>query len=158
MDDAIDLDSKKRLETFLDGWIKKFVNEELRDLVNLKNKETKNSKVRALCFQLFENNGVLKREKLNKFIKDLLPEDKTQLRKLGIKIGRYHIYLHKMLKPSAVGLRTKLWENFYGIAEHIKPPQSGLNFIVNNDKNISNFFLICGFENFGSFGITRLFL
>ena len=163
LDDAIDLDSKKKLEIFLDGWIKKFINKELRDLVNLKNKETKSSKVRALCFQLFENNGVLKREKLNKFIKDLLPEDKTQLRKLGIKIGRYHIYLHKMLKPSAVDLRTKLWKNFYGIAEHIKPPQSGLNFIVNNDKNISNFFLICGFENFGSFFVRidileRLFL
>ena len=31
---------------------------------------------------------------------------------MGIKIGRYHIYLPKMLKPKAVELRISLWKLF----------------------------------------------
>ena len=64
----MDLDSKQKLEKFLDEWIKKVIEEKLKDLVNLKNNKVKGAKVRALCFQLFENNGVLKREKINNFI------------------------------------------------------------------------------------------
>ena len=163
VDDAIDVDSKQKLEKFLDEWIKKVIEEKLKDLVNLKNNKAKSSKVRALCFQLFENNGVLKREKVNNFIKNFSTEDKAETRKLGIKIGRYHIYLPRMLKPAAVDLRIKLWKNFYNISNKIEPPKSGLNFLMDKNKNIKEFFLICGFENFGNFFVRidileRLFL
>jgi ATP-dependent RNA helicase SUPV3L1/SUV3 len=163
VDDAIDMDSKQKLEKFLDEWIKKVIEEKLKDLVNLKNNKVKSSKVRALCFQLFENNGVLKREKVNNFIKEFLTEDKAEARKLGIKIGRYHIYLPRMLKPAAVDLRIKLWQNFYNISNKIEPPKSGLNFVIDKNKNIKEFLLICGFENFGNFFVRidileRLFL
>ena len=163
VDDAIDIDSKQKLEKFLDEWIKEVIEEKLKDLVNLKNNKVKSAKVRALCFQLFENNGVLKREKVNNFIKNFSTEDKTETRKLGIKIGRYHIYLPRMLKPAAVDLRIKLWKNFYNISNKIEPPKSGLNFLMDKNKNIKEFLLICGFENFGNFFVRidileRLFL
>ena len=163
VDDAIDLESKQKLEKFLDEWIKKIIEEKLKDLVNLKNNEVKSSKVRALCFQLFENNGVLKREKVNNFIKEFSTEDKAETRKLGVKIGRYHIYLPRMLKPAAVDLRVTLWKNFYNISNKIELPKSGLNFIINKNKNVKKFLLICGFENFGDFFVRidileRLFL
>ena len=163
VDDAIDMDSKQKLEKFLDEWIKKVIEEKLKDLVNLKNNKVKSAKVRALCFQLFENNGVLKREKINNFIKEFTTEDKAETRKLGIKIGRYHIYLPRMLKPAAVDLRIKLWKNFYNISNKTEPPKSGLNFVIDKNKNIKEFLLICGFENFGNFFVRidileRLFL
>ena len=41
-----------------------------------------------MCYQLFENNGVLKRENVSGFIKTLSQEDRKILRKNGIKIGR----------------------------------------------------------------------
>jgi len=163
VDDAIDVDSKQKLEKFLDEWITKIIKEKLNNLVNLKNNKVKSAKVRALCFQLFENNGVLKREKVNNFIKNFLTEDKSETRKLGIKIGRYHIYLPRMLKPAAVDLRIKLWKNFYNISNKTEPPKSGLNFFMDKNKNIKEFLLICGFENFGNFFVRidileRLFL
>ena len=34
------------------------------------------------------------------------------LRNLGVKFGRYHIFLFKLFKPSAVSLRIALWKNF----------------------------------------------
>jgi len=163
VDDAIDIDSKQKLEKFLDEWIKEVIEEKLKDLVNLKNNKVKSAKVRALCFQLFENNGVLKREKVNNFIKEFSTEDKAEARKFGIKIGRYHIYLPRMLKPAAVDLRIKLWKNFYNISNKTEPPKSGLNFVIDKNKNIKEFLLICGFENFGNFFVRidileRLFL
>ena len=36
---------------------------------------------------------------------------------MGIKIGRYHIYLPKMLKPKAVEFRISLWKIFNNLSE-----------------------------------------
>ena len=37
---------------------------------------------------------------------------------MGIKIGRYHIYLPKMLKPKAVVLEYHLWKLFNKIIKY----------------------------------------
>ena len=69
---------------------------------------------------------------------------------MGIKIGKYHIYLPRMLKPKAVALRVGLWKLFYNMSTNIEIPKSGLNFIEN--KNLDKrFLLLCGFENFKNF-------
>ena len=110
VDEAIDEESKEKLKNNLKDKLNKLINTELSDLVKLKEGKFNNNYVRALCYQLFENNGVLKREVVNKTIKNISKEDRVDLRKAGIKIGRYHIFLPKMLKPSAVNLRIKLWK------------------------------------------------
>ena len=163
VDDAIDLDSKDKLKIFLENWINVYIKDELLDLLNLDNIEHKNGNIRALCFQLYENNGVLKRDAVYDMTKKLLKEDRTYLRKMGIKLGRYHLFLPKMLKPSAVTLRTNLWRNHFSNSEKIEPPKFGLNFFRNENKNLKKFFMICGFENFEYFYVRvdileRLFL
>jgi len=45
--------------------------------------------------------------------KALDQNDRKILRNIGVKFGRFHIYLHKLLKPEAVALRLILWKNFY---------------------------------------------
>ena len=69
---------------------------------------------------------------------------------MGIKIGRYHVYLPKMLKPKAVSLRVNLWRLFYDISSGNEVPKSGLNFLLKNNAD-KKFLLICGFENFNDF-------
>ena len=49
---------------------------------------------------------------------------------MGIKIGRYHIYLPKMLKPKAVEFRIGLWKIFHNLSDKNKIPKSGLNFLT----------------------------
>ena len=66
---------------------------------------------------------------------------------MGIKIGRYHIYLPKMLKPKAVVLRISLWKLFNKINNRSEIPKFGLNFIKDPKLNDS-FLLLCGFEKF----------
>ena len=49
---------------------------------------------------------------------------------MGVKIGRYHIYLPKMLKPKAVEFRISLWKIFHNLSDKNKIPKSGLNFLT----------------------------
>ena len=163
VDDAIDLESKEKLKINLEKKLKKLIKTELSDLVNLNESKFKNSYARALCYQLFENNGVIKRELIDQITKNIPKEDRIILRKAGIKIGRYHIFLPKMLKPNAVDLRVKLWKLYYPDDKRNIIPKSGLNFLNNESEKNKKFLLICGFENFDKFYIRvdileRLFL
>ena len=151
VDEAIDLESKGKLKIFLENWISTLIKTELSDLVNLKNTNTKNNYARALCFRLFENNGIIKRDSIDQITKKLPPEERSNLRKKGVKIGRYHIFLPKMLKPSAVTLRVALWKIFFRDNRLSNLPTFGLNFLKNESKKDKKFLLICGFENFNKF-------
>jgi len=162
VDESIDLESKEKLKENLEEKLYKLISSELSDLVNLSKSKFKNNYVRALSYQLFENNGVMKRETVHQMVKNISKEDRVHLRKAGIKIGRYHIFLPKMLKPSAVNLRVKLWKLYFPKDINYNIPKSGLNFLVETKKN-NKFLLICGFENFENFYIRvdileRLFL
>jgi len=163
VDEAIDEESREKLKLNLEKKLYKLIEDELSDLVKLTKIKFENNYVRALCFQLFENNGVLKRENINQIVKNISKEDRPKLKKVGIKIGRYHIFLPKMLKPNAVSLRIKLWKLFYSKDQKNIIPKSGLNFLKNEKINSRKFLLICGFENFNNFYVRvdileRLFL
>ena len=163
VDEATDLESKEKLKTHLEKKLNSLIASELSDLVNLSTSKFKNNYVRALCFQLFENNGVMKREIVHQMIKNISKEDRPNLRRAGVKIGRYHIFIPKMLKPSAVNLRVKLWKLYFSEDKKYIIPKSGLNFLKDESKKNNKFLLICGFENFGNFYIRvdileRLFL
>ena len=162
VDEAIDLESKEKLKKNLEKKLDKLITNELSDLVNLSKLNFKNNYVRALCYQLYENNGVIKREMVDPIIKNIPKEDRVILRKIGIKLGRYNIFLPKMLKPSAVNLRIKLWKLYFPNDEKNTVPKFGLNFLTNEKKN-RKFMLICGFENFDKYYVRvdileRLFL
>ena len=163
VDEAIDLESKEKLKSNLEKKLYNLIFSELSDLVNLSKSKFKNNYVRALCYQLFEKNGVMKRESVHQMIKNISKEDRLSLRKSGIKIGRYHIFLPRMLKPSAVELRVKLWKLYYTEDKKYIIPKSGLNFLKDESTKNIKFLLICGFENFNKFYVRvdileRLFL
>ena len=163
VDDILEFKNRNRLQVHLEQWLKKFIREKLTDLVNLNNIEKNNNSIRALCYQLFENNGVLKRDLVSEFVKQLSLDNRKILRKNGIRIGRYHIYLHKIIKPEAVTIRLLLWKNYYRKNMNLKPPKFGLNFIIEENNINSNFMLICGFEKFKNFYVRidileRLFI
>jgi len=146
-DETIELESKLRLMAFLKKWFRKYINDILGDLINLTKQKTNNQYLRALVFQLYEKNGVLKRKEIDNIIKLIPLEERKKLWGMGIKIGRYHIYLPKMLKPKAVEFRISLWKIFFNLIKKQEIPKSGLNFLINKDYE-KNFLLLCGFEKF----------
>jgi ATP-dependent RNA helicase SUPV3L1/SUV3 len=149
-DDSLNPDSKSKLILFLNKWLNDYINEVLGDLVKLTKHKIENQYLRGLIFQLYENNGVIKRSEVDKIVKSIPPEERKKLWGMGIKIGRYHIYLPKMLKPKAVEFRVSLWKIFHNLSNKNIIPQSGLSFLINNSFE-KNFLLLCGFEKFNEF-------
>ncbi len=163
VDDILENDQKQKLIIFLDKWLKNKINTILKSLIDIKNLKEKNSSIKALAYQLYENNGVLKREQVAEYLKDLKQEERKILRDLGVKFGRYHIFLYRLIKPEAVSLRTMLWKNYNQKYFNFKPPIFGLNFLDDRDKKNKYFMLLCGFEKFDNFFIRidileRLFM
>ena len=149
-DDSLNIETKKKLITYLNKWLSNHINEVLGDLIKLTKHKIENQYLRGLVFQLYENNGVVKRSKIDQIVKSIPADERKKLWGMGIKIGRYHIYLPKMLKPKAVEFRIILWKIFNNLPDSNKIPQSGLNFLIS--KNFEkNFLLLCGFEKFRDF-------
>ena len=149
VDEILENQQKKKLTNFLDKWLKSKINNTLKSLVDLKNLKDDNSSIKALAYQLYENNGVLKRENVVEYVKNLEQNERKILRDLGVKFGRYHIFLFKLIKPEAVSLRTLLWKNFHQKCFNLNPPKFGLNFL-DNSKLDRRFMLLCGFEKFNN--------
>ena len=163
IDDMIEYSDQKILSDYLNKWISNKVNLELDSLIKLKKIKEKDSNIRALAYQLYENNGVIKRENALQVVKNLNQDQRKILREIGVKFGRYHIFLHRLFKPNVVSLRILLWKNFNQKFIDMLPPTFGLNFV--EDKNLSdkNFMLLCGFEKFDRFFVRidileRLFI
>ena len=149
-DDSLNAESKTKLVSFLNSWLSKYIDELLGDLIRLTKHKISNQYLRGLVFQLYENNGVVKRDDVDRIVKLIPAEERKKLWVMGVKIGRYHIYLPKMLKPKAVKFRISLWNIFYGLTNNSEIPKSGLNFLINSNFE-KNFLLLCGFENFKEF-------
>ena len=149
-DDTLNEEVRFKLTEFLKKWLKDFINNSLGDLIKLKTHEISNQYLRGLVFQLYEKNGVIKRNEVDKIVKLIPLQERKRLWGMGIKIGRYHIYLPKMLKPKAVEFRISLWKIFHNQTNKNQIPKSGLNFLIGTPSE-KNFLLLCGFENFGQF-------
>ena len=151
VDDILETADKQKLSKFIEKWIKEKINTTLKSLIDLRNLKESNSSIKALAYQLYENNGVIKREKVTDYLKKLGQDERKILRDLGVKFGRYHIFLFKLLKPDAVSLRILLWKNFHQRNFDLTPPTFGLNFLNDNNIKNKNFMLLCGFENFDNY-------
>ena len=163
IDDMIEFTEQKDLKDYLVKWLSNKITIELDSLFKLKSIKESNSQVRALSYQLYENYGVVKREKVGSLMKKLTQEDRKSLRDIGVKFGRYHIFLFKLFKPKQVSLRVLLWKNFKQINLSLKPPTFGLNFTDNPKFENKDFMLMCGFEKFDRFFVRidileRLFI
>ena len=163
IDEMIENYDKDKLSKFLNIWILEKIKNELGSLLKLKSLQVSNSDLRALAFQLYENNGVVKRETVGNIVKNLDQEKRKILREIGVKFGRYHIFLFNLFKPSAVSLRILLWKNFHQKFFKLSPPRFGLNFFEDQNNIDKNFMLLCGFEKFNRFFVRidileRLFI
>ena len=146
IDEMIETDERSKLNIYLTKWINKKIKNELNSLIELKNIREKNSEIRALAYRLYESNGVVKRSDISETLKKLNQDDRKILRRLGVKFGRYHVFLFKLFKPSSVSLRILLWKNYNNKFLDLYPPTFGLNFLNNMKSSNKEFMLLCGFE------------
>ena len=151
VDDILEQQQRQKLTIFLEKFIKNKIDTILKSLIDLKDLKEKNSSIKALAYQLYENNGVIKRDQVSEYLNSLGQNERKILRDLGVKFGRYHIFLHRLIKPEAVSLRTLLWKNYHQRCFNLKPPTFGLNFLESDKIKNNNFMLLCGFERFDNY-------
>ena len=163
VDDILEQQQRQKLTIFLEKFIKNKIDTILKSLIDLKDLKEKNSSIKALAYQLYENNGVIKRDQVSEYLNNLGQNERKILRDLGVKFGRYHIFLHRLIKPEAVSLRTLLWKNYHQKYFNLKPPTFGLNFLESDKIKNNKFMLLCGFERFDNYYVRidileRLFM
>ena len=163
IDEMIENNERKNLSNYLNKWLIKKIETELNSLIELKNIKDDNPELRALAYRLYENNGVVKRSNISEYLKKINQDDRKKLRKFGVRFGRYHVFLFKLFKPSAVSLRILLWKSYNNQFLNLTPPTFGLNFLNNMKSANKDFMLLCGFEKFEDFYVRidileRLFL
>ena len=141
-DESLETESKVKLEDFLKKWFLNYLNDILGDLINLTKQKIQNQYLRALVFQLYEKNGVIKRAEIDNIVKLIPQNERKKLWGMGIKIGRYHVYLPKMLKPKAVEFRVSLWKIYHSQDNGEKIPKSGLNFINNKNYEKNSYYYV----------------
>ena len=151
IDDMVESSDQLQLSNYLMNWLNNKIKDDLKSLIDLKQIKINNPSIRALAYQLYENNGVIKREDVSNFLNNLGQTERRVLRELGVKFGRYNIFLYKLFKPNAVSLRIALWRNYHQKYFQLKPPKFGLNFLEHKNPENKNFMLLCGFEKFDQF-------
>ncbi len=131
------VNSENRL--LISAKLQKWIDESIKVLLwPLKEDDNKNisANIRAIKFNVFENLGTLPIEKFSAFIKNISPEDKNIISKLGIRIGATYFFVPNFLKKAPMELSALLWclFNDYKFEGPVPLPKDGrVSFKIQNE-------------------------
>ena len=108
-DDSLPDASRVTIKTRVDLWIAATTRRLLAPLFALEGIQEGAEIVRDLAHELVRSLGVLEREPIKAKIRTLAQDDRSELRKQGVRFGAYYLFLPTLLKPAARGLALQLW-------------------------------------------------
>ncbi len=112
---------QRRLQHFIDRKIAA----SQEPLLALQRDETLTGLARGFAYRLVENLGIIPRGDIAEEVKQLDPEARTALRKHGIRLGQFTVFLPALLKPAPTRLRLLLWSMWRGLDEFPSAPPPG---------------------------------
>ena len=133
------------------AWFKRHVQSVLEPLVNLKIEgQDLPTPVAGICDALHGAMGVIHREELAHFIKDLDEDGRVPLRAKKVKMGPMLVFLPELNKPAAVRLKAVLWSVFHGAILPPPTPKDGVVSIVIDPESVNRaFHQVIGYPVFG---------
>ncbi len=152
--DLLDPRQRDRITARLDIWLKAELERQLAPLCRLMAAQL-TGPARGLAFQLSENMGSLARSSGQVEIDALSKQERKDLRRAGVLIGRESIYVAALLKPQAVAIRGVLWAIFMGrMGEHALPlPSPGRVSVVPAKHVPQAFYEAIGYRVMGALAI-----
>ncbi len=108
-DDHLSGAAREQVVARLDLWLAAHVKKLLGPLQELETGGTLTGIGRGLAYQLAESLGVMERAGVANDVKTLDQAGRSDLRKMGVRFGSYHIYAPQLLKPAARALAAQLW-------------------------------------------------
>jgi len=119
-DDLLTDAMMKRVKKRLGIWLGGFIETRLQRLFQVRDIKPTSGAMRAICFQLCENTGTIRRRDISPYITALGKKERQSLARTGVVIGRECVYMPDMLKPQAMEVRALLWGLFKD--RRISPP------------------------------------
>ena len=101
--------SRETIKTRIELWIAATTRRVLAPLFALEAIQEGSEIVRDLAHELVRALGVLEREPIKAKIKALAQDDRSELRKQGVRFGAYYIFVPALLKPAPRNLALQLW-------------------------------------------------
>ncbi len=145
-------ENKLLVSAKLQKWIDKEIGDVLHPL-NKKLDENINSEIRAIAFNCLENFGNYPVEKFIDNLKEISQESKTQLTKLGIRIGAKYFFIPNLLKKKPLEFCAILWKTFYqnNTDDFLPLPLNGRVSFTSNIKMPDNYWQSIGYINIKNF-------
>ena len=145
-------ENKLLVSAKLQKWLDKEINDTLHPL-NKKLDENINSEIRAIAFNCFENFGNYPIEKFKDTLKTISQESKTQLSKLGIRIGAKYFFIPNLLKKKPLEFSAILWKTFYQNSndDFLPLPSNGRVSFTSETKMPDNYWQSIGYINIKNF-------
>jgi ATP-dependent RNA helicase SUPV3L1/SUV3 len=101
--------SRATVKTRIELWIAATTRRVLAPLFALEAIQEGSEIVRDLAHELVRALGVLEREPIKAKIKALTQDERSELRKQGVRFGAYYIFVPALLKPAPRNLALQLW-------------------------------------------------
>ncbi len=154
-DEQLSGGSRDMVETRVTRFVNFQIDQALKPLVELAEGTSLEGMAKGLAFRIFEAQGVLKRRDVADDAKALDQEARSNLRKMGVRFGAYHIYLPALLKPAPAQLITLLWalkndaKDKPGYGDVVAALAAGRTSIVADPAFEREFYRIGGFRYLG---------
>ncbi|MEQ8194287.1 MAG: disulfide oxidoreductase, partial [Rhodospirillales bacterium] len=117
----LDGEQSRRLRRLLARWLAEQIERVFKPLFSAQS-AILSGPARGLVFQMTEAMGSLPRGTALDQIAALTPQDRRDLRALGLVIGRHGVFIPALLKPAAVRWRGILWAVHRGLRAVPEPP------------------------------------
>ena len=150
----INSEKKLLISAKLQDWIDKKIGEELKPIKDSPGEEV-SSQVRAISFNTFSQLGTLLIDKHRSFVKNISDIEKSQISKLGIRIGAKYFFTPNFLKKSAMELCAILWKvyNEYSVSSTFPLPKDGRVSFEHDNKIPESYWLSIGYCNLENFAL-----
>lgn len=143
-------DDLPAVQEFLLNWLKGHIATVLEPLVGLVAVDDAPEPVKGICACVFQAMGIVPREELEEFIKDLDPDMRKILREKGIRLGPILVFMPALNKPAAVRLRALLWSLDHGKDLPAAVPHDGIvSTAVDPEKIDPGFYQAIGYPVYG---------
>lgn len=151
-DDILEPQNRDIVASRLTTWLKARIQTVFASLQRLEQSSLTGA-ARGLAFQLREGLGSLWRGDAEAQINALSREDRKELRKLGVRLGRDMAYLPALLKPEGVRWRALLWSLANDRTSLSDTPNAGRVSVPVSRKTDRQFLEACGYRVLGSLAI-----
>lgn len=141
-----------RLALHLESWLKRQLNAVCDPLDIITKTEDLSEDSVQFIQAMTEYLGYAPRYKIESIVKKVPPQDRTKLRKAGVRFAQYGVFVRDMLKPSAQKIKLILWALKNNIPLPQLPP-SGVVTIPFNADMPEGYYDIAGYKICGDYAV-----